>query len=94
MRAVMLAGGRGTRLAPYTTVLPKPLLPIGDVPVAEILIRQLTAAGIRRVTIAVGHLAGLLQAYFGDGSRFGVEIDRSHSSRAWTTSFSSSTGTC
>jgi NDP-mannose synthase len=77
MRAVMLAGGRGTRLAPYTTVLPKPLLPIGDVPVAEILIRQLSAAGIARVTIAVGHLAGLLQAYFGDGSRFGVEIDYS-----------------
>jgi NDP-sugar pyrophosphorylase family protein len=77
MRAVMLAGGRGTRLAPYTTVLPKPLLPIGDVPVAEILIRQLSAAGVGRVTIAVGHLAGLLQAYFGDGSRFGVEIDYS-----------------
>jgi NDP-sugar pyrophosphorylase family protein len=77
MRAVMLAGGRGTRLAPYTTVLPKPLLPIGDVPVAEILIRQLAAAGIGRVTIAVGHLAGLLQAYFGDGSRFGIEIDYS-----------------
>jgi NDP-sugar pyrophosphorylase family protein len=77
MRAVMLAGGRGTRLAPYTTVLPKPLLPIGDLPVAEILIRQLAAAGIGRVTIAIGHLAGLLQAYFGDGSRFGIEIDYS-----------------
>jgi len=77
MRAVMLAGGKGTRLAPYTTVLPKPLLPIVDVPVAEILIRQLAASGVRRVTIAVGHLAGLLQAYFGDGSRFGVAIDYS-----------------
>jgi NDP-sugar pyrophosphorylase family protein len=77
MRAVMLAGGKGTRLAPYTTILPKPLLPIVDVPVAEILIRQLAAAGVGRVTMAVGHLAGLLQAYFGDGSRFGVEIDYS-----------------
>jgi NDP-mannose synthase len=77
MRAVMLAGGKGTRLAPYTIVLPKPLLPIGDVPVAEILIGQLAAAGVERVTMAVGHLAGLLQAYFGDGERFGVPIDYS-----------------
>jgi NDP-sugar pyrophosphorylase family protein len=77
MRAVMLAGGRGTRLRPYTTVLPKPLLPIGEVPVAEILIRQLAAAGIQHVTMAVGHLASLLQAYFGDGERFGLRIDYS-----------------
>jgi NDP-sugar pyrophosphorylase family protein len=77
MRAVMLAGGKGTRLAPYTTVLPKPLLPIAEVPVAEILIRQLAAAGVAHVTMAVGHLAALLQAYFGDGERFGVRIDYS-----------------
>jgi NDP-sugar pyrophosphorylase family protein len=77
MRAVMLAGGKGTRLAPYTTVLPKPLLPIGEVPVAEILIRQLVAAGVDHITMAVGHLAGLLQAYFGDGERFSVRIDYS-----------------
>jgi NDP-sugar pyrophosphorylase family protein len=77
MRAVILAGGKGTRLAPYTTILPKPLLPIGDVPVAEILIRQLAAAGVGEITMAVGHLAGLLQAYFGDGSRWNVAIDYS-----------------
>lgn len=77
-RAVVLAGGRGTRLAPYTTVLPKPLMPVGDMPILEILLRQLRAAGISRVTLAVGHLASLLEAYFGDGERFGVELDYSY----------------
>ncbi len=66
-RAVVLAGGRGTRLAPYTTVLPKPLMPVGDMPILEILVRQLRRAGINRITLAVGHLAALLEAYFGDG---------------------------
>lgn len=77
-RAVVLAGGRGTRLAPYTTVLPKPLMPVGDMPILEILLRQLRRAGIRRVTLAVGHLAALLEAYFGDGGRFGVSLDYSY----------------
>ena len=77
-RAVVLAGGRGTRLAPYTTVLPKPLMPVGDMPILEILVRQLRVAGIRRITLAVGHLAALLEAYFGDGARFGVSLDYSY----------------
>jgi NDP-sugar pyrophosphorylase family protein len=77
-RAVVLAGGRGTRLAPYTTVLPKPLMPVGDMPILEILLRQLRHAGIRRITLAVGHLAALLEAYFGDGARFGVSLDYSY----------------
>ena len=77
-RAIVLAGGRGTRLAPYTTVLPKPLMPIGDMPILEILLRQLRRAGIRRVTLAVGHLAALLEAYFGDGARFGITLDYSY----------------
>jgi NDP-sugar pyrophosphorylase family protein len=77
-RAVVLAGGRGTRLAPYTTVLPKPLMPVGDMPILEILVRQLHRAGIRRITLAVGHLAALLEAYFGDGARFGVSLDYSY----------------
>jgi NDP-sugar pyrophosphorylase family protein len=64
MKAVILAGGRGTRLAPYTTVLPKPLVPIGDSPIIEILIRQLMAAGIVDITLAVGYLAELIRAYF------------------------------
>jgi NDP-sugar pyrophosphorylase family protein len=71
---VVLAGGTGTRLRPYTTVLPKPLMPIGDMPVLEILLRRLSHAGFSRVNLAVGHLAELIEAYFGDGSRFGVEI--------------------
>jgi NDP-sugar pyrophosphorylase family protein len=71
---VVLAGGRGTRLAPYTTVLPKPLMPIGEMPVLEILLRRLAAAGLTKVHLAVGHLAELIEAYFGDGSRFGVEL--------------------
>jgi NDP-sugar pyrophosphorylase family protein len=77
MRAVILAGGKGTRLMPYTTVLPKPLMPIGDMPILEVVLRQLRAAGIERVTMAVGHLAELLQAFFGDGKRFGLTIDYS-----------------
>ena len=74
MRAVILAGGKGTRLAPYTTVFPKPLVPIGDMPILELVIRQLHHFGIRDITMAVGHLAELIMAYFGDGSRYGVRI--------------------
>ena len=77
MRAIILAGGKGTRLRPYTTVLPKPLMPIGDMPILEVVLRQLKAADITHVTIAVGHLWQLLQAFFGDGRRFGLKIDYS-----------------
>jgi len=62
--AVILAGGRGTRLAPYTAVFPKPLVPVGDHPVVDILCHQLAAAGFDRLVFCVGHLAGLLEAYF------------------------------
>jgi NDP-sugar pyrophosphorylase family protein len=71
---VVLAGGTGTRLRPYTTVLPKPLMPIGDMPVLEILLRRLAAAGFERVNLAVGHLAELIEAYCGDGRRYGIEL--------------------
>ena len=77
MRAIILAGGKGQRLRPYTTVLPKPLMPIGDMPILEVVLRQLKRAGITRVTVAVGYLAELLQAFFGDGKRLGLEIDYS-----------------
>jgi len=74
MDVVVLAGGAGTRLRPYTTVLPKPLMPIGDMPVLEILLRRLVAAGYTRVNLAVGHLAELIEAYFGDGRRYGLDL--------------------
>ena len=74
MTAVILAGGKGTRLRPYTVSLPKPLMPVGDRPILEIVIQQLKKAGVRRVIIAVGYLESLIRAYFGNGRRFGVEI--------------------
>lgn len=76
-RAVILAGGKGTRLAPYTTVFPKPLMPLGDTPILEIVLRQLAARGFDRATLAVGHLAELMEAFFGDGSKFGIAVDYS-----------------
>ena len=63
MHAVILAGGQGTRLRPYTTILPKPLMPIGDLPILEIVLRQLKRHGVTRVTMAVSYLAGLIEAY-------------------------------
>lgn len=77
MRAVILAGGKGTRLKPYTVVLPKPLMPIGQYPILEVILRQLAACGFSRVTMAVNHQAEIIQAFFGDGSKWGVEIDYS-----------------
>jgi NDP-mannose synthase len=81
MRAVILAGGKGTRLAPYTLAFPKPLMPIVDVPILEIVLRQLKHHGFTRATLAVGHLAELLMAYFGDGSKIGLAIDYSREER-------------
>jgi NDP-sugar pyrophosphorylase family protein len=74
MQAVIFAGGKGERLRPYTTVLPKPLLPIGDLPILEVSLRQLRRAGFTRVTLAVSHLAELVERLCGDGSRFGLEV--------------------
>ena len=74
-RAVILAGGQGTRLRPYTTVLPKPLMPIGDRPVLDIIVRQLKAHGFERITVATGHLAELIEVFFRDGSAYGIPID-------------------
>lgn len=74
MQAVILAGGKGTRLAPYTKILPKPLMPIGDMPILEILLRQLRRAGIDEVVLTVGHMAELIRTFFQDGSRLGLRI--------------------
>jgi len=74
MKAVILAGGKGTRLAPYTHILPKPMMPVGDRAILEVILGQFSRAGISEVTLAVGHLASLMQSFFGDGSRYGLEI--------------------
>ena len=64
MKAIILAGGKGTRLAPYTTVFPKPMLPVGDKPILEIIIRQLMYYGFSDIVISIGYLGELIQAYF------------------------------
>jgi NDP-sugar pyrophosphorylase family protein len=74
-RAVILAGGLGTRLRPSTAVIPKPLMPVGEQPILEIVLRQLRRHGFERITIATGHLAHLIEAFFGDGSDYGLKID-------------------
>lgn len=75
---VVLAGGRGTRLQPYTNTLPKPLMPVGPYPILEILLRQLRRQGFCRATLAVGHLAAQIEEYFRDGSRWDLHIAYSH----------------
>ena len=74
-RAVILAGGKGSRLGPYTTVLPKPLLPIGDRAILDVVVRQLSGCGFSRITLAVGYLSHLVRAVMGDGSRYDLSID-------------------
>ena len=74
MQAIIMAGGEGRRLYPYTAILPKPLMPIGNIPILELILRQLKYYGFDKVTLAVGYLAELLQAYFGSGERWGMDI--------------------
>ena len=74
MQAVILAGGKGTRLRPYTAVLPKPLMPIGEMPILEILVRQLKQMRVDSIIIAVGYLHHMIEAYFKNGEEFGVPI--------------------
>lgn len=77
MRAVVLAGGKGMRLRPYTVVLPKPLMPVGDYPILEVVVRQLARHGFDHVTMAVNHQVELIQTFFGDGRKWGIRIDYS-----------------
>lgn len=74
MKAIILAGGKGSRLYPYTALLPKPLMPLGDSPILEVLLNRLRATGIDEVFITVSHLGHLIEAFFGNGSRFGLNI--------------------
>jgi NDP-sugar pyrophosphorylase family protein len=76
-RAVVLAGGKGSRLRPYTVVLPKPLMPIGEYPILEVILRQLAGQGFDRVTLAVNYQAEIVRAFCGDGSRWGISVDYS-----------------
>ena len=75
MKVVILAGGEGRRLEPYTVVLPKPLLPVGDYPILEIIIRQLKGYDLEVITLAVGYLGNLIKSFFDDGNKWGVKID-------------------
>jgi NDP-sugar pyrophosphorylase family protein len=86
MRAIILAGGKGTRLRPYTTLIPKPLVPLGGkYSILEIVIMQLARYGFHHITLAVNHLSHLIMAYFGDGARFGLKLDYSPEERELST---------
>jgi NDP-sugar pyrophosphorylase family protein len=75
MIAVILAGGKGTRLKPFTMTIPKPLLPLGDMPILEVVIRQLASAGATRIILTLGHMAPFFTTLLGDGSRWGVSLE-------------------
>ncbi len=77
MKALILAGGKGTRLKPYTTNFPKPLMPIGERPILEIVVCNLAKVGIKDVIIATGHLSEMVRLFFKDGSDFGLNISYS-----------------
>ena len=84
-RAVILAGGKGTRLKPYTVSLPKPLVPVGDKPILEIIISQLKKHGFIHITITVNHMADIIKAFFGDGSKWDIKIDYTTETKALST---------
>jgi NDP-sugar pyrophosphorylase family protein len=78
MQAIILAGGKGTRLAPYTTVFPKPLMPIDGIPILEVIVRQLARFQIKELIFTVSPQSeALLSAYFGNGRKFGVDVSYS-----------------
>ncbi len=76
-RAIILAGGKGTRLKPYTVVLPKPLMPVGEHPIMEVIIKQLASYGFTHITLAVNHQADIIKAFFGNGEKWNLKIDYS-----------------
>ncbi len=84
-RVIILAGGKGTRLRPYTIALPKPLVPVGNTPVLEVIIKQLIKFGFDHITITVNHFSDLIKAFFGDGSKWGITIDYTHEDKPLST---------
>ena len=74
VRVVILAGGKGARLKPYTTVFPKPLMPLGEMPILEVVLRQLKSSGFEKITLSVNHKAFLIQTFFGNGSQLGLNL--------------------
>jgi NDP-sugar pyrophosphorylase family protein len=74
-RAVILAGGLGLRLRPYTTILPKPLVPVGDRPILEHILRRLHGSGVRIVDLCVGHLGELIQLYFSQSDSLPADLE-------------------
>ena len=86
MQAIILAGGKGRRLLPYTTVLPKPLMPIGDYSILEVILRQLKTCGFKKVTICTGYLSELIRAYLDSSHTLGLEIGYTHEETPWVPS--------
>ena len=80
-KAIILCGGKGERLKPFTITLPKPLMPVGEYPILEIVIKQLVKNKITNITLAVNHQAKLIESFFGDGSTWGAQIDYSLESK-------------
>jgi NDP-mannose synthase len=74
MQAILVAGGKGKRLQPYTLVIPKPLIPLKDEPIMEVIVKQLERAGFNKIHLCIGYMGELLQTYFGDGSKYNVGI--------------------
>ncbi|MBN1899488.1 MAG: NTP transferase domain-containing protein [Spirochaetes bacterium] len=82
MQAIILAGGKGQRLKPFTYTLPKPLMPIGETPILEIILKQLKQYGIKNVVLSINHLAEIIMAFFGDGRKLGMDIRYSEEKKA------------
>jgi NDP-mannose synthase len=85
MKAVVLAGGKGTRLAPYTSVFPKPLMPIGNRAILELVVEHLKLCGFTDITLCVGYLGHLIEAVFDDGASRGIDITYVHEDEPYGT---------